>query len=45
MRSDEEPPSVAGISIEPFDPGRHDLPDFSCWTDRLDNFLRFTASK
>ena len=38
-------PIVPGIVIEPFDPGRHDRSGFSCRTDRLDNFLRFTARK
>ncbi len=33
------------ISIEPFDPKRHDRAAFACGTDRLDNFLRRTARK
>lgn len=45
MQGDDECTAVPGIAIEPFDPGRHDRSAFSCGTDRLDNFLRFTARK
>ena len=38
-------PAAPGIVIEAFDPGRHDRSGFSCGTDRLDNFLRFSARK
>ena len=31
--------------IAPFYPGRHERSGFSCGTDRLDNFLRFSARK
>ncbi len=34
-----------GIVIDPFDPSRHDRSHFDCGTDRLDNFLRFSARK
>ena len=34
-----------GITIEPFDPQKHDRTAFSCGTARLDNFLRRTARK
>ena len=33
------------ISIEPFDPQRHDRVAFSCGTSRLGNFLKRTARK
>ena len=45
MQGDREHPIASGIAIEPFDPGRHDRSGFSCGTDRLDNFLRFSARK
>ena len=45
MQGDDERPAVPAIVIEPFDPGRHDRSGFSCGTDRLDNFLRFSARK
>ena len=45
MQGDDKRTIVSGIVIEPFDPGRHDRSGFSCGTDRLDNFLRFTAGK
>lgn len=45
MQGDDERTVVPAIVIEPFDPGRHDRSGFSCGTDRLDNFLRFTARK
>ena len=34
-----------GISIEPLDPRKHDRTNFSCGTERLDNFLKRTARK
>ncbi len=37
--------AAPGIVIEPFDPGRYDRSGFACGTDRLDNFLRFSARK
>jgi len=45
MQGDDGRTAVPGIVIEPFDPGRHNRSGFSCGTDRLDNFLRFTARK
>ena len=33
------------VSIEPFDPKRHDRSTFSCGSNRLDNFRRRTAKK
>ena len=45
MQGDDERTIIPEIVIEPFDPGRHDRSGFSCGTDRLDNFLRFTARK
>lgn len=36
---------LAGITIEPFDSARHDREAFSCGVQRLDNFLKITASK
>ena len=45
MRDDRDRPAASGIVIEPFDPGRHDRSGFSCGTDRLDDFLRFSARK
>ena len=45
MQGDDKRPNVSGIVIEAFDTGRHDRTGFSCGTDRLDNFLRFTARK
>ena len=45
MQSERARPTRPGITIEPFDPGRHDRSGFSCGTDRLDNFLRFSARK
>lgn len=38
-------PPASGIVVEPFDSGRHDRSGFSCGTDRLDSFLRFSARK
>ncbi len=37
--------TAPGIVIEPFDSARHDRSGFACGTDRLDNFLRFSARK
>ena len=45
MKVDDGRRAVPGIVIEPFDPGRHDRSGFCCGTDRLDNFLRFSARK
>ena len=45
MRGDGNRKGVSAIVIEPLDPGRHDRSGFSCGTDRLDNFLRFSARK
>ena len=45
MQGDRDRPVDPGIAIELFDPGRHDRSDFACGTDRLDNFLRFSARK
>ena len=45
MQGDRGRPVDSGIVIEPFDPGRHDRSGFCCGTDRLDNFLRFSARK
>ncbi|MXW74328.1 MAG: GNAT family N-acetyltransferase [Gammaproteobacteria bacterium] len=38
----ENPPR---LSIEPFEPGRHERAEFSCGVARLDNFLRLSARK
>lgn len=38
----ENPPRV---SIEPFEPSRHERAEFSCGVPRLDNFLRLSARK
>ena len=45
MQGERNGPILPGITIEPFDPGRHDRSGFSCGTVRLDNFLRFSARK
>ena len=45
MQGEGDRKAESRIVIEPFDPGRHDRSGFSCGTDRLDNFLRFTARK
>ena len=45
MPGNDERPSNPRIVIEAFDPGRHNQSGFSCGTDRLDNFLRFSARK
>ena len=37
--------AASRIFIEPFDPARHDRSGFCCGTERLDNFLRFSARK
>ncbi len=36
---------LRGLAIEPFDAARHDRASFTCGTDRIDNFLKITASK
>lgn len=36
---------LRGLAIEPFDAARHDRAAFTCGTDRIDNFLKVTASK
>lgn len=36
---------LRGLAIEPFDAARHDRAAFTCGTDRIDNFLKITASK
>lgn len=33
------------VAIEPFDAARHDRSSFTCGVERIDNFLRITASK
>lgn len=43
MRSAEGLP--ARLTIEPFDRTRHDRAAFSCGVDRIDNFLKITASR
>ena len=45
MLSKGDRKAASRIVIEPFDPVRHDRSDFSCGTERLDNFLRFSARK
>ncbi len=45
MQGERDGPTRRGITIEPFDPGRHERSGFSCGTARLDNFLRFSARK
>lgn len=40
-----DPSDRPRISIEPFDPAKHDRTAFSCGTARIDNFLRRTAKK
>ena len=45
MPDDRHRPTASRIFIEPFDPVRHDRSGFSCGTQRLDNFLRFSARK
>ena len=45
MRGEEDREASTRIVIEPFDPGRHERSGFSCGTERLDNFLRFSARK
>ena len=45
MQGDGDRKADSRIVIEPLDPGRHDRSGFSCGTDRLDNFLRFSARK
>ena len=45
MPGDNVRQSIPRIVIGPIDPGRHDRSGFSCGTDRLNNFLRFSARK
>ncbi len=40
-----ETPQRLEVSIEPFDPTKHDRSAFSCGTPRIDNFLLRTAKK
>ena len=45
MPGDNVRQRIPRIVIEPFDPGRRDRSTFSCGTDRLNNFLKFSARK
>ena len=45
MQGDGDREADSVIVIEPFDPARHERSGFSCGTERLDNFLRFSARK
>lgn len=36
---------AAKLSIEPFDPERHDRDGFSCGVEQVDNFFKLTANK
>ena len=45
MQDEHNDSVVSGVVIEPFNPGWHDRSRFDCGTDRLDNFLRFSARK
>ena len=45
MQGEGDRAAASRIVIEPFDPARHERSDFSCGTERLDNFLRFSARK
>lgn len=36
---------LRGLAIETFDAARHDRAAFTCGVDRIDNFLKITASK
>ena len=45
MQGDGGGEATSRIVIEPFDPTRHERSGFSCGTERLDNFLRFSAKK
>jgi len=45
MQGEGDREASARIVVEPFDPGRHERSGFSCGTERLDNFLRFSARK
>jgi hypothetical protein len=38
-------PDEAGLTIEPFDPEKHDRAAFSCGVEQVDNFFRKTANK
>ena len=45
MQGEGDGETATRIVIESFDPGRHERSGFSCGTERLDNFLRFSARK
>ena len=45
MQGDGDREADSVVVIEPFDPARHERSGFSCGTERLDNFLRFSARK
>ena len=45
MQGERDREGASRIVIEPFDPGRNERSGFSCGTERLDNFLRFSARK
>ena len=45
MPGDNVRQRIPRIVIEPFDSGRRDRSGFSCGTDRLNNFLKFSARK
>lgn len=36
---------LRGVTIEPFDATRHDRSSFTCGVERIDDFLKITASK
>ena len=40
-----DPTPAVKVKIEPFDPDFHDRAAFSCGSDPVDNFLKFTAKK
>ena len=43
MTADQPP--ISKFSIQPFDPKNHDRTAFSCGAARIDNFLKFSATK
>ena len=45
MQGEGDREAASRIVIESFDPARHERSGFSCGTERLDNFLRFSARK
>ena len=45
MQGDGDREADSVVVVEPFDPARHERSGFSCGTERLDNFLRFSARK